>query len=167
VAHRLSEADAPRRVTILGRGQMGGSTMLAPEEDRQLWTRGQFLHRLAVLLGGYAAEEFRFHEVTTGSSNDLTQAIALARTMVTGFGMGQRLRGLAFGSDAPLSEETSRAIDDEVKTLLSDALDLAGRTIADASETLDRLVAALLAEETLDEDRLAAILGTRPPATVD
>lgn len=167
VAHRLSEADAPRRVTILGRGQMGGATMLAPEEDRQLWTRGQFLHRLAVLLGGYAAEEHRFQEVTTGSSNDLTQAIALARTMITGYGMGQRLRGLAFGQDTLLSEETSRAIDDEVKTLVSDALDLAGRTISADNGTLDRLVTALLAEETLDENRLAAILGARPSTIVD
>ena len=162
VAHQLAEADPPRRVTILGRGPMGGATVLTPEEDRRLWTRGQFVHRLAVLLGGYAAEESRFGEVTTGSSGDLSQAFALARTMVTSYGMGQSLRGVAFGAEGPLSNETGRAIDDEVKALVGDALDLAGRTLGRATERLDALVRALLAEETLDEARLRAVLGPRP-----
>ncbi|HET9016858.1 MAG TPA: AAA family ATPase [Thermomicrobiaceae bacterium] len=164
VAHQLPEADPPRRVTILGRGPMGGATILTPEEDRRLWTRGQFVHRLAVLLGGYAAEESRFGEVTTGSSGDLSQAFALARTMVTGYGMGQSLRGVAFGAEGPLSNETARAIDDEVKALVGDALDLAARTLAQATDRLEALVRALLAEETLDEGRLRGVLGSRPAA---
>ncbi|ACZ39262.1 ATP-dependent zinc metalloprotease FtsH [Sphaerobacter thermophilus] len=162
VAHQLASADAPRRVTILGRGQMGGATVLAPDEDRRLWTRGQFLDRLAVLLGGYAAEEYRYGEVTTGSSGDLSQASALAQAMVTTYGMGKSLRGRAFDANGPVSDETSRAIDEEVSALVSEALELASRTIANAAHLLDALVAALLAEETLDEARLAAILGPRP-----
>lgn len=162
VAHQLPEADPPRRITILGRGALGGATILTPEDDRGLWTRGQFLHRLAVLLGGYAAEEARFGEVTTGSSSDLGQAKELAQSMVTSYGMGQRLRGQSFGRGGYLSEETSRAIDDEVQGLVSDALDLSIATLAANAFKLDILTDALLAEETLDEQRIAQLLGSRP-----
>ncbi len=115
-----------------------------------------------MLLGGYAAEEERFGEVTTGSSGDLAQAAELARSMVAGYGMGEGLRGLAFGAQAGVSQETRRAIDEEVKALVAEALDLASRVVAAERARLDRLTAALLAEETLDEARLAALLGPRP-----
>ena len=91
VAHLLENADPPYTVTIVARGQTGGHTRYLPEEDRHLWTKGQFEDTLATALGGRVAEEVVFDEVTTGASSDLEQATNIAKTMVTKYGMSDKL----------------------------------------------------------------------------
>ena len=91
VGHMLANADPVFKVTIVSRGQMGGYTRFLPEEDRSLWTTAQFKDRIGAAMGGRAAEEIVFGEVTTGASNDLEQATNIARSMVTRYGMSKSL----------------------------------------------------------------------------
>jgi ATP-dependent Zn protease len=87
VAWGLEFADPVHKISIVARGQMGGHTSLVPEEDRYLWTKNQFEHRMAVTMGGRVAEQIIFNEVTTGASNDLEQATKLAKGMIKQYGM--------------------------------------------------------------------------------
>ena len=87
VAWGLEFADPVHKISIVARGQMGGHTSLVPEEDRYLWTKNQFEHRMAVTMGGRVAEQIIFEEVTTGASNDLEQATKLAQGMIKRYGM--------------------------------------------------------------------------------
>ena len=91
VGHMLPHADPVSKISIVARGQMGGYTRFVPKEDRSLITKRQLEARLAYALGGRAAEEIIFDETTTGASNDLEQATNIARTMVTRFGMSEKL----------------------------------------------------------------------------
>ena len=97
VAYVLPNADMPFKVTIVARGQSGGHTRYLPAEDRHLWTKGQFQDMMAAAMGGRVAEEIIFNEITTGASNDLEQATHIARTMVTRYGMSEKLGPRTFG----------------------------------------------------------------------
>ncbi|NLG68795.1 MAG: ATP-dependent metallopeptidase FtsH/Yme1/Tma family protein [Firmicutes bacterium] len=142
VAHFLPNADPVHKVTIVGRGLAGGYTMVLPDEDKLVETRSELLDRLAHILGGRAAEELAFAEVSTGAQNDLEQATKLARQMVMAWGMSDRLGPLTFGRqhedliflgrdiarDRNYSEQVAAAIDEEVRRLIEEAYDKA-RTI--------------------------------------
>ena len=91
VGYMLPKADMPYKVTIVARGMSGGHTRYLPDEDRNLWTKGQFEDMMAAAMGGRVAEEIIFEDVTTGASNDLEQATNIARTMVTRYGMSSKL----------------------------------------------------------------------------
>ena len=171
VGHSLVHSDPIHKVSIVARGSALGWTMSLPLEDRHTQTRAELLARLAMLFGGRAAEEIVFGEITTGAYDDIKQATRLARSMVTEFGMSekigpQRLKGLdeeSFlsregGTRGDLSNEVAAVVDSEVKALLDQAEETARRIITDQRSVLDSLAAALIERETLDESDLALLL---------
>ena len=134
VGHLLPHADPVSKISIVARGQMGGYTRFVPKEDRTLITKRQLEARLAYALGGRAAEEIIFDETTTGASNDLEQATNIARTMVTRFGMSEKLGPRTFGKREELvflgreiseqrdySDQVAETIDNEVYNLIDTA----------------------------------------------
>ena len=170
VAHILPDADPVAKVTIVARGQAGGYTKTVPEEDRNLVTSDQLEARLAMAMGGRAAEELVFGEVTTGASNDLEQATNIARTMVTRFGMSKKLGPRTFGRREELvflgreiseqrdySDSIAEQIDDEVQGLIGGAYDTAMRLLKEYRTNLDRVSEYLLENETIEGENFADI----------
>jgi cell division protease FtsH len=176
VAWLTPAADGVRRVTIVPHGRALGVTQQLSGEDRYNYSLTYLLAKLAVMLGGRAAEEIALGDVTTGAENDLVEATQLARRMVTRWGMGE-LGLVAFSSDErqpflgydlsqgrDYSEATAARIDADVQRLLESRHQVVRRLLGGARDRLDRLVTALLHEETVDEDGLTRILGPRAPA---
>ncbi len=176
VGHHLTHADPVFKVTIISRGQMGGYTRFLPEEDRTLWTKAQFKDRMAAAMGGRAAEEIVFGEVTTGASNDLEQATNIARTMITRYGMSDKLGPRTFGKREELvflgkeiseqrdySEGVAATIDDEVHGLLDNAYQTAVRLINTHRTQLDELAGYLIEHESIEGDVLVSLLSTGLP----
>jgi cell division protease FtsH len=158
VATSLPNCDPVHKVTIIGRGRAGGFTQFLPTEDRSLWTRSQFIDTLASILGGHAAEELVFGEVTTGASNDIEKATELAQRMVCNYGMSDHFGPVSLmrsdssrSSSEPrmLSDGISREIDREIHQLIDDARVRAKELLADRRETLESMTALLLERETL------------------
>ncbi|MBI3977348.1 MAG: ATP-dependent metallopeptidase FtsH/Yme1/Tma family protein [Chloroflexi bacterium] len=169
-------ADPVHKVTIMPRGRALGATAQLPEADRHNYGRRYLLGRLAVLLGGRVAEEIAIGEVTTGAEQDLREGNRLARAMVTRWGMSDAMglmtvaqradpfTSLAEGEAEP-SDATASAVDAEVRRLL-DSCHTAVRQLVEAHRTeLDALAQALLREETLDETRIAELVGRQPTQT--
>ena len=163
VMKMLPECDPVHKVSIVARGMAGGYTMQIPEEDRYLKHRKKFKADLASLLGGRAAEEIIFNEVTTGASNDLDRATKLARAMVTQYGMSEKLGPLTFGEKEELvflgrelseqrnyGEEVARQIDREVRRLMDEAYQTAKQVLIDNRDKLTELAERLVREETID-----------------
>ena len=176
VAWFTPAADPVQKVTIVPHGQALGVTEQVPGEERHNFNQAYLKARLAVMLGGRTAEEIAIGEITTGAENDLVEATRLARRMVTRWGMG-KLGPIAFRADEQqpflgyelsqrpdYSEATAAEIDGEVRRLLEEAHQEVRRRLTDARQSLDRLVDALLQEETVDLDELNRILGPRPQA---
>ena len=170
VAHVLPDADPVAKVTIIARGQTGGYTKTVPEEDRHLITSNQLEARLAMAMGGRAAEELVFGETTTGASNDLEQATNIARTMVTRFGMSKKLGPRTFGKREELiflgreiseqrdySDSVAEQIDDEVHSLIDGAYQTAMRILKDHRPRLDHISSYLMENETIEEDQFPDI----------
>ena len=170
VAHALPNTDPVHKITILPRGRALGYTMVLPEEDRYSQTRSELLDRLAYALGGRAAEELVFHEPTTGAANDIEQATATARAMVTSYGMSNRLGALKFGQESgevflgrdmghqrDYSEEVAAEIDEEVRGLIEAAHDEAFEILSQYRDVLDDLVLKLLDKETLGKEEVLEI----------
>ncbi|HKI20571.1 MAG TPA: AAA family ATPase, partial [Isosphaeraceae bacterium] len=178
VAAYCEHADPVRKISIVPRGRAAlGYTLQLPTGEQFLLSRSDLIDRIRGLLGGRAAEELVFGEVSTGAENDLEHATALARQMVGLFGMSEVI-GLAHvgqkpnpflpvQQDGPIqrdcSEQTAREIDQEVKKLLSDAYETAKAILSAHRDQLERVVQELLKRETLDEQTFNDILG-RPPA---
>ena len=175
VAELRPNADRVARISIIPRGVAAlGYTRQQPAEDRYLLTRGELLDRLDVMLGGRAAEEIAFDEISTGAHDDLQRATDLARDMVTRYGMGEAL-GLAtleapreavfldipVASRREYSEQTASAIDREVRSLLDDAHDRVRQTLADSRDALERIALLLLEREVVDRDELARAIGEK------
>jgi cell division protease FtsH len=170
VAAALPHTDPVHKITIMPRGRALGYTMVLPDEDRYATTRNQMLDQLAYSLGGRAAEELIFHDPTTGASNDIEKATALARAMVTQYGMTERLGaiklgtsdsepflGRDYGSQRDYSESVAGIIDEEIRSLIENAHQEAFDILVANRETLDRLVVELLERETLLKDEIAEI----------
>jgi cell division protease FtsH len=178
VAHFTPGADPLRKVSIVPRGRALGVTVQMPEEDRHNYSR-TFLHgRLAMLLGGRAAEMVVYDEVTTGAENDLKEASGLARRMVGLWGMSKELGPVYLGTgeehvflgreimqDKAYSDATANRLDSAVREMVESALDRAVKTTVEHRDKLDALVAALLEHETLDGKEVTAIFG--PGHTLD
>ena len=173
VGHILPKADNPYKVTIIARGMSGGHTRYLPDEDRNLWTKGQFQHMMAAAMGGRVAEEIIFEDVTTGASNDLEQATNIARTMVTRYGMSSKLGPRTFGKREELvflgreiseqrdySDKIAQDIDEEVFDLVEYAYQTATNVITDNKAKLSQLARHLIAHETVEGDELKEILDT-------
>ncbi len=175
VASHLPQADPVHKVTIVPRGAAGGYTRLLPEEDRSLWSKGQFEAMLAVMMGGQAAEEIVFGDITTGASNDLQNANGVARRMVTEYGMsveigprtfetGQSMvyMGKEMGTGASYSDAIAEKIDSEIGHLLNKAQQTAKKIIAENRTKLTNLATRLISEETLEGPDLHGILDSPP-----
>ena len=188
VGFHLAHADPVFKVTIVSRGQMGGYTRFLPEEDRTLWSRAQFKDRITAAMGGRAAEEIVFSEVTTGASNDLEQATNIARTMITRYGMSEKLGPRTFGKREELvflgkeiseqrdySEGVAATIDNEVHDLIDNSYQTAVRLINTHRAKLNQLAAYLIENETIEGDMLTKLFGSdgpmpeaeKPPAEPD
>jgi cell division protease FtsH len=173
-------ADPVHRVTIVPRGQALGVTYQRPDADRYNFPEPYLRARIVGMLGGRAAEEIVYGTRTTGAENDIEQATTLARDMVTRWGMSDRLgmvqlaphenpylagrSGLeGFGGSRPFSEETARAIDDEVHRIITECHAEAHRLLELNRAALDKLAEALLARETLDEQQIIEVTGLSTP----
>ncbi len=178
VAERVETADPVHKISIIPRGVSAlGYTQQLPTDDRYLLRRQELLDRLAVLLGGRAAEELVFGEVSTGAGNDLERASEIARRMVTEFGMSERLgpvhlasrrgalfldgRGVQPGEEPGrgFSEETARVIDAEVRRLVSEAHDRAFDLLQRDRAVLEELAQRLLEQEIVDREELRRLMG--------
>ncbi len=174
VAWLTPAADPVHKVTIIPRGRALGVTEQMPGEDHYNYGREYLLSRLAVMLGGRTAEEIALGDITTGAENDLVEATRLARRMVTRWGMGslgpvafqtdeqQPFLGYELSQGRDYSEATAARIDQEVLHLLEERHEIVYRLLADARSQLDLLVKSLLKEETIDQEMLSQILGSRP-----
>ena len=172
VAYALPDADPVAKVTIIARGQAGGYTKTVPEEDRNLITSNQLEARLAMAMGGRAAEELIFGEITTGASNDLEQATNIARTMVTRFGMSKKLGPRTFGKREEMvflgreiseqrdySDSVAEQIDDEVHSLIDGAYQTAMRILTEHKAKLNHVSNYLIENETIEEEQVSDIFG--------
>jgi len=169
-------ADPVHRVSIVPRGQALGVTYQRPDSDRYNFPEGYLRARMVGMLGGRAAEEIVYGTKTTGAENDIEQATNLARTMVTRWGMSEKLglvqlaprrnpflgSAAALDGDKPFSEETARIIDAEVKRIISESYQQAKTLLMRNRQALDALVQALLTDETLDEKQILAVTGLNP-----
>ena len=179
VAMSVPTADPINKVTIIPRGIAAlGYTQQLPTEDRYLMTREELLDRLSVLLGGRVAEELVFGDISTGAQNDLQRATDIARSMVTEYGMSEKMglvtytrekralflnTGLA-GSPREYSEETAQLIDAEVARLMNEAHDRVRRILSEKRERLEHLAQTLLVKETVLGDEVRAIVGMKAAA---
>ncbi len=178
VAAAMANLDPVHKVTILPRGRSLGHTLVLPLEDRYTQTRSEMIDTLAYMLGGRAAEELVFHEPTTGAANDIEKATALARAMVTQYGMSERLGPMKLGQEQgevflgrdmghqrDYSEEVAREVDEEVRALIEAAHDEAFEILVTYRDVLDNLVLQLLDRETVSRDEvveLFALVDKRP-----
>jgi cell division protease FtsH len=175
VAELVPGADPVSKISIIPRGVAAlGYTSQLPTEDRYLLTRSELLARICVLLGGRVAEEIVFGDISTGAQNDLQRATEIARTMITQFGMSEKL-GLASlegartatfltvptHSPKEYSEETARLIDEEVKQILTEAHTRARDLLVSRRAALEELAKLLLEKEVVDRPSLQAILKVR------
>ncbi len=172
----LEQHDPVHKITIISRGMMGGYTRSLPPEDRYYMTRSQFKAMLASALGGHAAEQVVFGEISTGAENDIEKATNIARKMVKEYGMSERLGTVALGHKEELvflgreigeqknySEKTAEAIDEEIRALIDEGYAQAVSIITDHRDVLDRIAAALIQYETLDGDNLERVFKGEPP----
>jgi cell division protease FtsH len=176
VARVLPKCDPVHKVSIVARGQMGGYTRLVSDEDRSLWSKSHFEDFLAFALGGHLAEKIIFGEVTTGASNDIERVSAIARSMVTQYGMSERLGTIQYGQkdDAPFmardsqarafSEETAREIDEEVRSIVQRAYVTAERILTEHKERLILMSERLIQAEVLEGQEFEELFRTPLPA---
>ncbi len=165
VARCLPNADPVHKVSIVSRGRMGGYTRFLPDEDRNYWSRSQFVDNLAVLLGGMTAEELIFGESTTGPSNDLERASQIARSMVTEYGMSSNVGPVTFGSSegaSRFSEHSAEAIDREVQRLIGQAQKVARDLLLTNRDRLTRIADRLIEDETLTAEQFEAVFNGSP-----
>jgi len=170
VANAIPESDPVQKITIVGRGQAGGATWYRPEEDRILMSRKKFRAYLAGALGGRAAEELIFDDITSGASNDLEQVTRMARAMVTRLGMSDSMGPMVYGQKEELiflgreiseqrdySDAIAEKIDQEVRVVVDAAYDLARSTLRRYRDQLEAVANKLLEVETISRDEFEAI----------
>ena len=169
----VKHADPLHKVTIIPRGRALGATMSLPEKDVLNRTRSYFLDQMVVCCGGRIAERLFTGDISTGASQDIKQVTEIAREMVCRYGMSDKFGFQAFAEESrwtaePLppafSEETSRAIDEEVSRLVSEAYKTAEKLIGENREKLEKLATTLIEKETMDGAEVRALLGLEDDA---
>jgi cell division protease FtsH len=171
VGHYLEHTDPVHKITIVSRGQALGLTISLPTEDRYLTTKSSLMDQMAMTLGGRAAEELVFHEVTTGAANDLEKVTHIAKQMVMRFGMSEKLGprvlgrnhdmpflGRDMGAEPDYSDEIAREIDDEIRRIIEESHETAVRVLREHMDALTQLSDILIERETIDRDQFERLL---------
>jgi len=179
VGHFLEHTDPVHKISVVSRGQALGYTISLPTEDKFLTTKAQLMDSLAMTLGGRAAEEVVFGEITTGAANDLEKATATAKQMVMRFGMSEELGPRTLGHDtsmpflgrefqqqADYSDEVARQIDDEIRRIIEEAHQTAKDLLAEKRELLDQVSKILVQRETIEAAEFEALLQGVPEEEV-
>ncbi|HEU0318575.1 MAG TPA: ATP-dependent zinc metalloprotease FtsH, partial [Solirubrobacteraceae bacterium] len=177
VGNYLEHSDPVHKISVISRGQALGYTISMPTEDRFLTTRAELLDTMAMTLGGRAAEEIVFGEITTGASNDIEKVTQTAKQMVMRFGMsdklgprvfghdhGQPFLGREFSSEPDYSDEIAREIDDEVRRIIEGAHQRAKNILTEHRENLDTISDILVRRETIEKHQFEGLLNGRTEA---
>jgi cell division protease FtsH len=176
VSHQLLHTDPVHKISILPRGQALGYTLQFPEQDRFLVSKQQILDRISVALGGRAAEELVFGDVTTGASNDLQRSTEMVRDMITKYGMSEELGPIQFGNshenpflgrsmteDRNYSEEIAFRIDQEVKRIMTDCYNRAYSALKDVRGRMDYIAGILIEREHLNRNEFEQLMAGESP----
>jgi cell division protease FtsH len=179
VGHYLPNCDPVHKISIISRGQALGYTISLPAEDKFLTTKSALMDQMAMTLGGRAAEELVFHEVTTGAANDIEKVTATSKHMVMRYGMSEKLGprllgrnhdmpflGREMGAEPDYSEEIAREIDDEIRRVIEEAHERARKVLSDHMEELHSLSELLIERETIDKDQFERLLAGESPQSV-
>jgi cell division protease FtsH len=179
VGHLLPNCDPVHKISIISRGQALGYTISLPTEDKFLTSRAELTDTMAMTLGGRAAEEIVFGEITTGASNDLEKVTETAKQMVMRFGMSERLGPRVFGHDRgqpflgrefsaepDYSDEIAREIDDEIRRIVESAHQTAKDLLGEKRSELDTISKILLERETIDAEQFIALIDGKPESEV-
>jgi cell division protease FtsH len=179
VGHFLEHSDPVHKISVIGRGQALGYTISMPTEDRFLTTRAELTDSMAMTLGGRAAEEIVFEEITTGASNDIEKVTATAKAMVMRYGMSERLGprvfghdhsqpflGREFSSEPDYSDEIAREIDDEIRRVVESAHQRAKDILTEHRETLNTVSEILVRRETIEKAEFEALIEGQPEDAV-
>lgn len=171
VAHFLPGVDPVQKISIIARGQAGGYTLKVPVEDRHYHAKSDFINELSVLLSGHLVEKEIFGEVTTGATSDLRRATAIARSLVTDYGMSENLGPRTFGEKEEMiflgreiheqrdySEKIAEKIDEEIAAFLEVATKAALNIIKTKSNYIEKVVEVLLKQETIEKEEFAALM---------
>lgn len=174
VSHFLPHTDPVHRISIVSRGMALGFTLIPPVKDTLHETKSHLLERISVMMGGRAAEEIVFNEITTGASNDFDHATRIAKAMVLEFGMsnigpinfGPSMEtgtgGQSYYEQSTISQEMLGKIDDEIKKIIDDAFKKARDIITKNRKALDKVAAELIKKESVDQDEFEKIVGPKP-----
>jgi len=173
VSHFLPHTDSVHRISIVSRGMALGYTLIPPDKDKLHETKTNLLERIAVMMGGRAAEEIIFNEITTGASNDFDQATSVAKAMVVEYGMSS-LGPINFGPTRDvtewgktyyeqnvLSQEVMNSIDAEVKKIIMTAYNRAIEIVKSKKKLMDRVADVLIKKESIDQDEFEKIVGKK------
>jgi cell division protease FtsH len=179
VGHFLEHSDPVHKISIISRGQALGYTISLPSEDKFLTTKAELEDTMAMTLGGRAAEEIVFSEITTGASNDLEKVTATAKQMVMRFGMSEKLGPRVFGHDhgqpflgrefsaePDYSDEIAREIDDEIRRIVESAHQMAKDILSERRQYLETISEILLKRETIEREEFEALLAGKTEAEV-
>ncbi|MDQ4081432.1 MAG: AAA family ATPase, partial [Actinomycetota bacterium] len=179
VGHYLPGCDPVHKISIISRGQALGYTISLPSEDKFLTTRSALMDQMGMTLGGRAAEELVFHEVTTGAANDLEKVTQTAKHMIMRYGMSEKLGprvlgrnhdqpflGRDMGAEPDYSEEIAREIDDEIRRVIEEAHERARQVLLDHIDELHQITELLIERETIDKDHFERLLAGEPPESV-
>lgn len=177
VAHFLPDTDPVHKISIIARGQVGGYTLKVPAEDRHMHPKSEFIQEIAVLLAGHLTEKEIFGEVTTGATSDLRRATAMARLLITDYGMSDHLGPRTYGEKEEMiflgreiheqrdySEKVAEKIDEEIADFIKQGSDKAQKIIDERRPELEKIVADLLVKETLEREDFEKLVGPKPKA---
>jgi len=175
IAKLMPKSDPVHKVTIIPRGRALGLTMQLPEEDRYSYDRQYLMSRIAVLFGGRIAEELFMDQMTTGASNDFERATAMARDMVTRYGMsdlgvmvygeneGEVFLGRSVTQHKNVSEATMQKVDAEIRRIVDEQYALARKLLEENRGKVEAMAHALLEWETIDSEQIDDIMAGKPP----
>jgi len=174
VAHFLPDMDPVHKISIISRGSAGGYTLKVPSEDHHMHAKSKFISEIAVLLGGHLVEKTIFGEVTTGATSDLRRATALARSLVTDYGMSDHLGPRTYGEKEEMiflgreiheqrdySEKVAEKIDEEIASFIRQGEDKASIIIEKHRDYLEKIVAVLLKQEVIEKTEFENIVGAK------
>jgi len=172
IGYHLKNAEMVHKVTIIPRGQAGGYTVFLPKEDRFFATKSDLLDKIVGLLGGRVAEELVLGDISTGAHNDFQRATAIARSMITEYGMsrlgpmqfgksqGQVFLGRDYGSERNYSDKIAYEIDLEMQNIINECYQRCKEILTKHRDQLDLIANTLLRVETLDADQIKRLLET-------